>query len=154
VNRIDYRGAFWFPVGPDELWETLERFEAFESWWPWLREFGADTAGLVPGNVLHGTVVPPVPYRLRLDIRLRTSRPPHLVEAAIAGDVDGFATFRLEGVEDGTRVAAQWSLDMASGPLRFASRVAYPLLRWGHDRVVERAVAGFRQRALAGSPRA
>jgi hypothetical protein len=27
--------------------------------------------GLVAGNVLHGMVVPPVPYRLRLDVRLQ-----------------------------------------------------------------------------------
>lgn len=39
-------------------------------------------------------------------------------------------------------------LEMRSPPLRAAARVAYPLMRWGHDRVVDMAVAGFRQRAL------
>jgi hypothetical protein len=151
VNRIDYRGAFWFPVAPDELWETIERFDRFESWWAWLRNFGADTPGLVAGNVLHATVVPPVPYWVRLDVRLETCRRPHVVEATIGADVRGSAVFRLEPVDDGTLVVVAWSLDMMSTTLRIAALVAYPLMRWGHDRVVQLAVAGFRERALAGT---
>jgi dihydrofolate reductase len=60
------------------------------------------------------------------------------------------------GLLAGTRVAVAWSLEMRSLPLRFAARVAYPLMRWGHDQVVEMAVAGFRLRAMptaAVSPR-
>lgn len=148
MNRIDYRGAFWFPVGPNELWETIERFDRFESWWAWLREFRADTERLVAGNVLHGMVIPPVPYRLRLDIGLEASERPQVVEARIDGDVRGFAVMRLEPVDHGTQVTVVWSMDMVSRPLRLAARLAYPLMRWGHDRVVEMAVAGFRQRAL------
>ena len=152
VGRIDYRGAFWFPVGPDDLWETIERFDRFESWWEWLRDFGADADTLVAGNVLHATVVPPVPWRLRMDIGLAGARRPDVVEAAIGGDVSGTAVIRLEPVDDGTLVTAVWSLDMRSRSLRIAARVASPLMRWGHDRVVELAVAGFRQRALGGAP--
>lgn len=151
VNRIDYRGAFWFPVGPNELWVTIERFDRFESWWAWLRNFDADTDRLVVGNVLHATVVPPVPYRLCLDIRLEASLRPQVVEATIDGDVRGFAVMRLEPVDDGTQVTVVWSLNMTSRPLRIAAHVAYPLMRWGHDRVVEMAVAGFRRQALAGA---
>ena len=153
MNRIDYSGAFWFPVGPNELWETIERFDRFESWWAWLRDFGADTETLVAGNVLHGTVIPPVPYRLRLDIRLEVSLRPHVVQATIDGDVSGFAVMRLEPVDDGTQVTVVWWLDMMSTPLRIAALVAYPLMRWGHDRVVDMAVAGFRQRALTSTTR-
>ena len=35
---------------------------------------------------------------------------------------------------------------MMQRPMRLASRVARPLLQWGHDRVVELTVAGFRRR--------
>jgi hypothetical protein len=41
----------------------------------------------------------------------------------------------------------------ASAPLRVAAHVAHPLMRWGHDRVVDMAVAGFRRRALPGTAR-
>ncbi|HZC73622.1 MAG TPA: hypothetical protein VE442_23215 [Jatrophihabitans sp.] len=151
MNRVDYRGAFWFPIGPDELWGTIERFDQFEAWWSWLRTFGADTDGLVAGNALHGTVVPPVPYRLHLDVQLEQCLRPHFVQATVGGDVRGAAEMRIEPVANGTRVSVVWSLTMMSTPLRIAARVAYPLMSWGHGRVVEMAVAGFRQRALDGA---
>jgi hypothetical protein len=87
----------------------------------------------VTGNVLHGTVILPVPYRLRLDVRLQQCDRP-----------------RLDAAGGGTRAQVAWSLRIQCAPLRVAARVAYPLMRWGHDRVVDMAVAGFRQRALPG----
>ena len=114
----------------------------------WLREFQADGAGLVAGNALHGTVVPPVPCRLRLDIRLRRCDRPRSVQAAVGSDLSGRAVLRLEDADGGTRAAVAWSLEMCSLPRRVAARVAYPLMRWGHDQVVDMAVAGFRRRAM------
>jgi hypothetical protein len=153
VNRIEYQGTFWFPVTPPQMWAAIERFDLFESWWAWLADFGADEGGLLPGNVLRGTVVPPVPYRLRLDVRLRRCDRPRLIEAAIGGDLRGRAALRLEAADDGTRAEVAWSLQMHSAPLRVAAHVAYPLMRWGHDHVVDMAVAGFRRRVLPGTPR-
>ena len=150
MRRVDYHGEFWFPVSPSQLWATIERFEQFESWWGWLADFGADRRGLVGGNVLHGTVIPPVPYRLCLTVALQRCDPPRLLEAAVGGDLSGRAVLRLAAAGGGTRVAAAWSVEMRSAPLRVAARVAYPLMRWGHDRVVEMAVSGFRRHALAG----
>jgi hypothetical protein len=148
VRRVDYRGEFWFPVSPPQLWATIERFEQFEWWWGWLADFRADGSGLVDGNVLHGTVIPPVPYRLRLKITLQRCDRPRLVEAAVGGDLSGQAVLRLAEAAGGTRVAMAWSVEMRSAPLRVAARVAYPLMRWAHDRVVDMAVSGFRRRAL------
>jgi hypothetical protein len=34
---------------------------------------------------------------------------------------------------------------MMQRPMRVAARVAPPVLRWGHDRVVDATVAGFRR---------
>ena len=148
MNTVDFHGAFWFPAAPAQLWAAAEQFGLFESWWGWLADFHADTPGLVAGNVLHGLVVPPVPCRLRLDIRLQRCEPPRLIVAAVDGDLRGQAVLQLDGAGDGTRATMTWSLEMRSAPLRAAARVAYPLMRWGHDRVVDMAVAGFRQRAL------
>ena len=80
MNRVDFHGEFWFPVPPEQLWVMTEQFDLFTSWWAWLREFRADQAGLAAGNVLHGTVVPPVPCRLRLDVRLQRCDRPRTVE--------------------------------------------------------------------------
>ncbi len=95
MNRIEYQASFWFPVNPSQMWAIIERFDRFESWWPWLAEFRADDGGLVTGNVLRGMVIPPVPYRLRLDVRLQRCDRPQLIEAMIDGDLRGRAALRL-----------------------------------------------------------
>jgi hypothetical protein len=113
-----------------------------------LTDFRADGEGLVNGNLLRGTVVPPVPCRLRLDVLLQRCDRPRLVEAVIGRDLRGLAVLRLEAAEDGTRAEVTWSVEMHSAPLRVAAHIAYPLMRWGHDCVVDMVVAGFRQQAL------
>jgi hypothetical protein len=48
-------------VTPGRLRAMIERFELFEPWWGWLRDFQADGDGPVAGNALHAMVAPPVP---------------------------------------------------------------------------------------------
>jgi hypothetical protein len=73
-----------------------------------------------------------------------------LTEAHIDGDLRGHASLSFDELRGGTRVRAAWTLEAASAPMRVASRVARPLARWGHDRVVEMAVTGIR---WSGQPR-
>lgn len=145
---MDFDGSFWFPVGPGQLWDTLAELDRFPDWWSWLRDFHPEGEGLTDGTVLRGTVVPPVPYRLRLDITLGRCERPRLLEAKVQGDLRGAARVALSPLREGTQVEVRWALDFASAPLRLASVVAYPVMRWGHDRVVDMAVSGFRHRAL------
>jgi hypothetical protein len=145
---IEYADSFCFPVEPAVLWRTMERFESFESWWGWLHDFEVDGCGLVAGTVLRGVVTPPIPYRLSVVVRLVHCEPPRLAEAEVSGDLRGTALLRLDARAGGTRVLVGWSLEMVREPLRTASRVAHPLVRWGHDCVVEMAVTGFSRRAL------
>jgi hypothetical protein len=147
---IDYREAFWFPAAPAQMWDAMERFDEFPMWWGWLRAFHADDHRLVEGNLLRGTVQPPLPYRFGVEVRLGRCERPHAVEAQIAGDVHGRAHLSLEPSGAGTCVTIDWSLAMVRGPIRAAALVAYPLVRWGHDRVVESTVNGFRRHAVPG----
>lgn len=144
---IDYADTFSFPDGPAELWDDVERFDRYEAWWRWLREFRAEIGGLVEGNILRGTVAPPLPIRLRLEVRLEQCERPHLIRASVGGDLRGSARVTLQPDGAGTRVDVAWSLAMVREPVRSLARVAQPLARWGHDRVVEMAVEGFRRRA-------
>jgi hypothetical protein len=48
-------------VTPGRLRAMIERFELFEPWWGWLRDFQADGDGPVAGNALHAMVASPVP---------------------------------------------------------------------------------------------
>ena len=142
---IDYRGVFSFPVPPDELWVAIERVDRFEGWWSWLSEFRIEGDGLQTGSVLRGVVAPPLPYRMRLRVELTDCERPTRIEADVHGDLEGQARVLLEPEDDGTRVQVTWTIEMMQRPMRLAARVAHPLLRWGHDRVVEATVNGFRR---------
>jgi hypothetical protein len=106
---------------------------------------------LTAGSVFHGVVVPPLPYRMRLRVVLLACVPPHCIDASVHGDLVGSARLVLEPEGDGTRATVAWTIEMTQRPMRLAARVASPLLRWGHDRVVDVTVAGFRRR-LGQSP--
>ena len=141
---IEYRGAFSFPCPPDEVWSAMQRFERFECWWGWLREFRVEGPGLEGGSVFHGVVVPPLPYRLGVRIALLECVRPRRIEAAIHGDLEGAARLVLEPEREGTRASVSSSIEVMQRPLRVAARVAPRVLRWGHDRVVEATVTSFR----------
>lgn len=148
---VRFADEYWFPVSPARMWEILDQVERYPTWWAWLRDFAAAPvgAGLTSGTVLRGTVVPPVPYRLSVQVTFERCAPPALVEATVDGDLRGTAMLELTAAGDGTTASVAWTLQILSPPLRVAARVALPLVRWGHDQVVARAVAGFRRHALA-----
>jgi uncharacterized protein YndB with AHSA1/START domain len=146
---IEYRREFEFPVKPAELWAAIDDTDAFESWWPWLRGFTIEGGSLRTGSILRGVVVPPVPYRMRLEVEIVRSRRPSLIDAAVRGDLVGDAHLRLRRSETGTCVEVAWNVEMMQRPMRLASRVARPLLLRAHEVVVEVTVSGFRRRLVA-----
>jgi carbon monoxide dehydrogenase subunit G len=149
---LEYERRFSFPVPPQEIWSAVEHLERFESWWGWLGEFRVEGPGLTVGSVLHGVVAPPLPYRMRVRVELVDCVPPRSIDASIQGDLVGRARLVLEPDGAGTQASVAWTIEMMQRPMRVAARVAPPVLRWGHDRVVDATVAGFRRhlRSRAG----
>jgi carbon monoxide dehydrogenase subunit G len=141
---IDYRGRFAFDVPPEVIWNSIEHCERFESWWAWLREFRLEGPGLQSGAVLHGVVSPPVPYTMRIRVRLDRCERPARIDATVHGDLEGTARLVLVPVDDGSLAEVSWTIEMTQRAMRMAARVAHPLMRWGHDRVIETTVAGLR----------
>ena len=74
----------------------LQHMERFESWWGWLTEFRVDGPGLQAGSVLRGVVVPPLPYRIRVQIELLECVRPERIDAAVHGDLEGRAQLLLD----------------------------------------------------------
>jgi carbon monoxide dehydrogenase subunit G len=150
---FDYRREYEFALAPAAMWQRMEHLDQFEGWWPWLQEFRLEGATLTAGSVLHGVIVPPLPYRMRIRVELTRCDPPGVIDATVGGDLEGEAHLRMraEGT-DGTRsrVEVAWTVEMMQRPMRLASRFGRPLLQWGHDRVVETTVNGFRRRLEAG----
>jgi hypothetical protein len=71
--------------------------------------------------------------------------PERCIAARVHGDLEGAARLTFQGDDVETRAHATWTIEMMQRPMRMAARVAYPLLRWGHDRVVDATVDGFRR---------
>ena len=146
---IDFEDAFTFPIPPGEVWDYLERVDRFEDFLGWLTEFRLEGGGLRSGSVLHGVITPPLPYRMRLRVNLDECERPTRIVATVHGDLEGRARLSLAQDGDGTRVTAAWTIEMMQRSMRLASRVAPRLFRWGHDRVVDITVRGFRRHLVA-----
>jgi hypothetical protein len=74
---------------------------------------------------------------------------PSLIDATVHGDLEGRA--RLELAQEGgeTLASVAWTIEMMQRPMRATARFASPLLRWGHDRVVDATVSGLRRQLAA-----
>lgn len=142
---IEYEGTFHLDLPPDEVWAIISRTDRFEAWWGWLRELETEGRGLETGSVLRGVVVPPLPYRMRLDVVLASSARPRRIDAVVTGDLRGEATLTFTPDGDGTEATVGWTIEMMQRPMRLAARLAHPLLRWGHDLVVQATVENFRR---------
>jgi carbon monoxide dehydrogenase subunit G len=143
---IEYRHAYEFAITPEALWDTIQEVDQFKRWWPWLEEFSVEGGTLKEGSVLTGVVAPPLPYRMRIRVELVRYEPLSFIDAVIHGDLEGVARLEVRPSDTGTTAEVNWKLEMMQRPMRLADRVAHPLLQWGHDRVVEITVAGFRRR--------
>jgi carbon monoxide dehydrogenase subunit G len=141
---MDYAGRFHFAVPPAVLWSAIGQLDQFGQWWGWLGSYQAQGDGLKEGSVLQGVVRPPLPYRMAVQVELTRCDPCRLVDAKVSGDLAGDAHLRLRPDGEGTVTDVDWSLEMLQRPMRCVALVAYPLLRWGHDRVVEVTVESFR----------
>jgi hypothetical protein len=142
---IEYDHAFAFPVSLATLWTTMCRVDLFSSWWGWLHGFSFEGTPLEAGTVLHGVVAPPVPYRMHLDVMLDECVPERRITASVHGDLEGVAGLLFDGDDVESRAQASWTLEMMQRPMRLAALVTPHILRWGHDRVVDATVDGFRR---------
>lgn len=163
---------FRFDVPRAELWCAIADVDQYSRWWPWLRRF--EGRGLVAGDVWHATVQPPLPYSLAFTVSLRHVDEGHLVEAHVDGDIRGTATLRLadlgpdgsgpsrgvgptdgagpSGAEPSDGSGCEVCLTSALAPrhpvLRAAALVASPIVRHGHDWVLDTGARQFVGRAL------
>lgn len=150
---VDFQREFTFSAPIAQVWRALAQVDDYPQWWHWLRDFRVAGRGLEPGTVLSGVVVPPVPYRLRLRVVLDECVPEKYVAATVHGDLEGVARIELAADGECTRVVAAWNVEIVQTPLRLAATFTGPVVRWGHDRVVESTVATF-ARMIAAQPSA
>jgi len=147
---------FRFDMTRAELWTAIAAVDEYPRWWPWLQGF--EGRALVAGDVWRATVQPPLPYSLAFTVALREVDEARRVVADIGGDICGSATLRLDDLPGGPPSPRQ------AGPpgceaclvselaprhpvLRAAARLASPIVRYGHDWVLDTGARQFVDRA-------
>lgn len=142
--RSDRRHLFALP--PGELWHVLQRVDTYPIWWPWLRSL--DATRLEPGAVWSAVVQPPLPYRLRFDVQIQEVVAAHRVRAEITGDIAGPAALEITATSTGSELHLVSELAPQHAALRTLAWVARPVMRLGHDWVLDTGLRQFRERAL------
>lgn len=135
-----------FDVSPGELWAAMERVDQYRTWWPWLRHL--DASILADEEVWAALVRPPLPYRLRFDLRLHSVEAPHGVSADVSGDIVGTARIEITPTMAGCSLHVVSDLAPANGVLRSVMRMAPRVARFGHDWVLTTGLRQFKDRAL------
>jgi hypothetical protein len=148
---VEYHGCHRYPATPRRVWDAIGDLDQV-GLWGWLHELRADGPCLVTGSVLHGVVVPPLPYRIRLEVEFVDCVRPSHVDAEVGGDLVGDAHLRLRRHGSDTEIDASWTLEMRQPAMRIAARVMPSVMRWGHDRVVEATAAALGERLRRTSP--
>ena len=144
--ELDSDRRYVFPVSPDTMWRALAATDEYRRWWPWLTEFEAD--GLVAGSRWRCTVRPPLPYSLRFTLCLDDVVPPALVTARVTGGIAGYARVDLAAHDEGTQVRLTSVLSPSNRAFAIVAAVARPVVRRGHDWVLDTGAQQFGRRAV------
>jgi uncharacterized protein YndB with AHSA1/START domain len=149
VGRSFLSDRRWdFPVGREQLWDVVTAVEQYPRWWPWLRRFDPGD-GFECSSRWSGIVVPPLPYVVRFRVQLEEVEPGDRVRATVGGDVKGWAELSLHDGADGASSARLRSDLAPTNPvLRQFAMVARPMVRWGHEWVLDQGQRQFVDRAL------
>jgi hypothetical protein len=145
---VRVRSDRWYdvPAGRDAVWDAFGHPGRFRDWWPWLVAF--DGRELAPGRRWACAVSPPLPYLVRFTLHLTLVEPLRAVEASVEGDVVGDARLELSDVGTGSRIHLVSDLAPGNAALQAFAVVAHPLVRRGHDWVLDTGARQFVDRAV------
>jgi hypothetical protein len=139
--RLDSDRSYRFEVASHALWSAIGDTADYPRWWPWLSDFEAN--GLMAGDVWTCTVRPPLPYRLRFAIHLDEVVPTTLVTARVSGDIAGTARLDIVPSDGGCDVRLRSSLSPSSAAFGVLALFARPIVRRGHDWVLDTGARQF-----------
>lgn len=139
--RLSTDRVYGFPIGPDELWARIGQVAEFERWWPWLRTFDGDRVST--GEVWRCTVRPPLPYAVRFTVTIDDVHAARSVSATISGDIGGIAVLHIEPDSSGCLVRLFADLAPVKQSLRALAIAARPIVRFGHDWVLDTGARQF-----------
>ena len=147
--RFDH--SWHVEASPDAVLAVLEDVRGYGAWWPAVRV----TGGSLPAGARTADleVRAPLGYRLRITLteqeQEQDERRPHQLRAAIAGDLEGWCSWRVTPESAGTRVEFAQEVEARARLLRVASPLLHRVFARQHGAVMSSAEQGLRT-ALRG----
>lgn len=137
-----------FDEPPAVVWAALTDVGAYRRWWPWLAELDGDRFEV--GATWRCRVQPPLPYSVRFHLTIEEVEPRRYAVATVAGDIEGHASVDVADVADGggTELRLVSVLQSSRASLRLLADLGPPIVRFGHDWVLDTGLRQFRHRAL------
>ncbi len=132
-------------MDPGELWDHLSATGSYTQWWPWLRRFEPGD-GFVADERWSCEVSPPLPYRVRFDVRLDDVQTARRVASTITGDIGGTAVLTMAESPTGTSARLVSDLRPTNRVLRGYGAVARPLVEFGHNWILDQGRRQFVER--------
>ena len=86
---IEYGRRFTLLASPEVVWSVLEDVDYFGTCSHWLESLTVDDPGLRAGAVVHGTIATPLPFQVRIRLKLEEWVPCRSIVAAVHGDLEG-----------------------------------------------------------------
>ena len=149
VVRIASDRRYDFDVSPEKFWEAASRTGLYRTWWPWLEGLEADQ--LAEGQIWTCCVQPPLPYSVAFSLELHDVCHGTRIRARVSGDIEGDASLDIHPAPTGCQVRLRSHLSPSSRWLKTTSLVARPLVRFGHNWVLDTGARQFRTRAFSVS---
>ncbi|MFG3285694.1 SRPBCC family protein [Streptomyces sp. NPDC048111] len=140
--RYRFRSVWDLPAAPDAVYPVLERTEEYPHWWPEVREVTP-----VDDRTATARLRSLVPYDLFVTARERRRDPAALVlEAALTGDLEGWARWTLRAHRGGTRAVYEQEVVVRKPLMRRLAVPGRPVFRANHALMMRsgrRGLAGF-----------
>jgi hypothetical protein len=149
----DYRFVTtWCLEAPiDRVFDAIDDAARWPEWWRGVTRADmletGDDQGV--GRLWRFTWRSRLPYDLTFESRVTRREPPHLIEGAARGELNGTGRWRLFDGR-GTAVVYEWDVSTSRAWMNRLAPVARPLFTWNHDAVMRQGAEGLAR--LLGAP--
>jgi hypothetical protein len=138
-NFYRFRSEWCLDASPPTTYSVLEQVVGYAAWWPEVRRarlVEADSCAVVCRSVL--------PYQLSVVLRPSRLGPESgVLEAAIDGDLEGFARWTVGSRSSGSHLAFDQEVTVTKRSLRWLAPLAHPVFRANHAATMRHGRAGL-----------
>jgi Polyketide cyclase / dehydrase and lipid transport len=149
VPKYEFTTIWRLEAPIEQVYAMIERTTDWPRWWPSVREVrevspgGEDGIGAIHAFTFRGRL----PYLLRFDLRTTRRQPPHALEGAATGELEGVGAWALSEALGRTTARYDWRIRTTRwwmnlfAPLPFVDAI----FRLNHHAVMRDGLAGIRR---------